>query len=344
MSEKNRKWVLVSRPKGLPSRENFELREEPLPRIGENQFLVRNLYLSCDPAQRTWMARDTYVPAIPLGDVMRSGAAGQVVASHHPGFREGDLVSGLFGWQDFAISDGRGFVPVTKLPPGVPIAMCMSVLGITGLTAYFGMLEVGGVKDGENVLVSGAAGATGSVAAQIAKLRGARVVGIAGGAEKCRWLTQELGLDAAIDYRSEPVPRRIAELFPRGVDIYFDNVGGEILDAALAHLAVGARVALCGAISSYNDSEGPRGPRNYTNLIVYRARMQGFLVSDFAAKFGEAVADLARWVAEKKLRDQVDIVDGLENAPDAFRRLFTGENRGKQLVRIAEPTGTARPA
>src|SRR5439155_466898 len=180
-----------------------ELRQEPLPRIGENQFLVRNLYLSCDPAQRTWMARDTYVPAIPLGDVMRSGAAGQVVASHHPGFREGDLVSGLFGWQDFAISDGRGFVPVTKLPPGVPIAMCMSVLGITGLTAYFGMLEVGGVKAGENVLVSGAAGATGSVAAQIAKLRGARVVGIAGGAEKRRWLTQELGLDAAIDYRSE---------------------------------------------------------------------------------------------------------------------------------------------
>ena len=152
-------------------------------------------------------------------------------------------------------------------------------------------------------------------------------------------LTQEIGLDAAIDYRSEPLPRRVAELFPRGINVFFDNVGGEILDAALARLAVGARVALCGAISSYNDSEGPRGPRNYTNLIVYRARMQGFLVSDFAARFGEAVADLARWVAEKKLRDQVDLVDGLENAPDAFRRLFRGENRGKQLVRIAEPSG-----
>ncbi|HYV55987.1 MAG TPA: NADP-dependent oxidoreductase, partial [Candidatus Nitrosopolaris sp.] len=176
MNEKNRKWVLVSRPTGLPSRQNFELREESVPEMRENQFLVRNLYLSCDPAQRTWMARDTYVPAIPLGDVMRSGAAGEVVASHHPGFRQGDLVSGMFGWQDYAVTDGRGFVPVTKLPPGVPIAMCLSVLGITGLTAYFGMLDVGGVKAGDAVLVSGAAGATGSVAAQIAKLRGARVV------------------------------------------------------------------------------------------------------------------------------------------------------------------------
>src|SRR5439155_104804 len=224
-----------------------------------------------------------------------------------------------FGWQDFAISDGRGFVPVTKLPPGVPIAMCMSVLGITGLTAYFGMLEVGGVKAGENVLVSGAAGATGSVAAQIAKLRGARVVGIAGGAEKCRWLTQDLGLDAAIDYRSEPVPRRIAELFPRGVDIYFDNVGGEILDAALAHLAVGARVALCGAISSYNDSEGPRGPRNYTNLIVYRARMQGFLVSDFSAKFGEAVADREVLPTEQP-RDEIAFAEGRVMGGDDLAR------------------------
>jgi len=333
----NRKWVMISRPQGMPGRDNFELREDAVPEIGEKQFLVRNLYLSCDPAQRAWMSRDTYVPMIPLGDVMHSGAVGQVVASRHSGFREGDIVSGMFGWQDYAVSDGRGFMPVTKLPPGVPIPMSMSMLGVTGLTAYFGMLDVCQPKSGETVLVSGAAGATGSIAAQIAKIAGTRVVGIAGGAKKCSILTGELGLDAAIDYRSEPVARRLKELCPRGIDAYFDNVGGEILEAALANLAIGARIALCGAISAYNETVPGPGPRNYTNLIVCRAKMQGFLVTDHATRFPEAIADLARWAGEGKLRDRVDIVDGLENAPEAFRRLFTGENLGKQLVRIAEP-------
>ncbi|MGH7822454.1 MAG: NADP-dependent oxidoreductase [Candidatus Binatia bacterium] len=337
MDRTNRKWVLTSRPTGLPGRENFELREERVPEMRENEFLVRNLYLSCDPAQRAWMSRDTYVPMIPLGDVMHSGATAQVVASKHPGFREGDVVSGMFGWQDYAVSDGRGFVPVTKLPPGVPIATCMGVLGLTGLTAYFGLLDVGRPNAGDTVLVSGAAGATGSIVAQIAKLHGARVVGIAGGTKKCEWLVGELGLDAAIDYRAEKVHRRIAELCPKGIDVYFDNVGGEILDAALAHLALGARVVLCGAISSYNDQEPRPGPRNYTNLIVRRARMEGFLVTDYAPRFPQAIAELARLAAEGKLRDQVDVVDGLENAPEAFRRLFTGENFGKQLIRIGEP-------
>jgi NADPH-dependent curcumin reductase CurA len=338
MNETNRQWVLVSRPSGMPSRENFELREAPVPELADGQFLVRNLYLSCDPAQRAWMSRDTYVPMIPLGDVMHSGATGQVVRSKHEGFREGELVSGMFGWQDYAVSDGRGFMPVTKLPAGVPIPTCMSALGLTGLTAYFGMLDVGDPKRGDGVLVSGAAGATGSIAAQIAKIRGARVVGIAGGAEKCAWLTRELGLDAAIDYRSERVARRVHELFPKGCDVYFDNVGGEILDAALGALAIGGRIVLCGAISSYNATELPAGPRSYTNLIVRRGRMEGFLVTDYAARFGEAIAELARWSAEGKVRDRVDVVDGLENAPEAFRRLFTGDNLGKQLVRIAEPS------
>jgi hypothetical protein len=321
----------------MPGRENFELREEPVPEIGEKQFLVRNLYLSCDPAQRAWMTRETYVPMIPLGAVMPSGATGQIVASTHPDYLEGDIVSGMFGWQDYAVSDGGGFVPVRKLPPGAPIPTCMSVLGVTGLTAYFGMLRVGDPKPGETVLVSGAAGATGSIATQIAKIAGARVVGIAGGPAKCSWLTDELGLDAAIDYRSGPVGPRIKELCPDGVNVYFDNVGGEILDAALARLAIGARVVVCGAISMYNDPAGVVGPRNYTNLIVTRSRMQGFLVTDFAPHFAEAVGDLVRWVGEGRLRDRVDVVEGLENAPDAFRRLFTGENLGKQLVRIAEP-------
>ncbi|HUE39199.1 MAG TPA: NADP-dependent oxidoreductase [Candidatus Binatia bacterium] len=337
MAETNRKWVLRSRPQGMPGPENFELREDAVPQIADGQFLVRTLYLSCDPAQRAWMSRDTYVPMIPIGDVMHCGATGRVAQSKHPGFRVGDLVSGMFGWQDYAVSDGRGFMPVTKLPPGVPIASAMSALGVTGLTAYFGMLDVGKPKPGDGVLVSGAAGATGSIAAQIAKIHGARVVGIAGGADKCAWLTGEVGLDAAIDYRSERVARRIHELFPKGVAVYFDNVGGEILDAALGALAVGGRIVLCGAISSYNATELPPGPRNYTNLIVRRGRMEGFLVTDYAARFGEAVGDLAGWAAAGKLRDRVDVVDGLENAPDALRRLFTGENLGKQLVRVAEP-------
>ena len=337
MSSINRQWILTSRPKGMPGRENFELRETPAPQAAEGQILVRNLYLSCDPAQRSWMERDTYVKKIPLGEVMRSGATAQVVASRHPGFREGELVSGMFGWQDYAVSDGTGFVPVTKLPKGVPISATMSVLGLTGLTAYFCMLDICDPQPGKNILVSGAAGATGSVAAQIAKIKGARVVGIAGGADKCRWLTAELGLDAAIDYRQGDVSKQLAAHFPKGIDGFFDNVGGEVLEAALQNLAPLARVGLCGAISIYNDLEHTPPLRNHTRLLVTRARLQGFLVTDYAARFAEAGGQLARWVAEGKIKNQVDVVDGLENAPEAFRRLFTGENLGKQLVRIAEP-------
>lgn len=334
MATRNRQWVLRSRPQGMPGRENFELREASLPEIGAGQFVVHNLYLSCDPTQRGWMERDTYVPKIELGEVMRSLAAGEVIASKHPGFAAGDVVSGAFGWQDYAVSDGSGLVPVTKLPAGVPIPTCLSLFGLTGLTAYFGLLDIGNPKPGESVLVSGAAGATGSVVAQIAKIRGCRVIGIAGGPRKCEWLRTEIGLDGAIDYRSENVARRIGELLPGGCDVYFDNVGGEILDAALANLAPKARVVLCGAISRYNDLESAAGIRNYLNLILRNATMRGFLVFEYAARIPEALADLGRWAAEGKLRDTVDVVDGLENAPDAFRRLFTGENLGKQLVRV----------
>ena len=339
MTSLNRKWVLTTRPQGLPGREHFTLQEEPMPEVGENQFLVRNLFLSCDPAQRSWLARDTYVPKIAIGETMRAGAAGQVVASRHPRFKEGELVFGMFGWQDYAVSDGKGFVQVSKLPAGVPIPLCMSVLGITGLTAYYGMLEIGGVKEGHNVLVSGAAGATGSIAAQIGKLKGARVVGIAGGEKKCRWLMSELGLDAAIDYRSENLGTRLKELFPQGVDVFFDNVGAETLDTVLLHLAPRARVVMCGAIAVYNDMEQTPPLRNHNRLMVVRARMEGILVTDYAAHFPAAAAQLGQWVAQGKLKNQVDIVDGLENAPEAFRRLFTGENVGKQLIRVAAPPG-----
>jgi NADPH-dependent curcumin reductase CurA len=284
------------------------------------------------------MERDTYVPAVRIGEVMRSVSAGQVLESKHPGFHTGDFVSGAFGWQGYAVSDGGGLVPPMKVPAGVDLATALSLFGITGLTAYFGLLDVGAPKAGETIVVSGAAGSTGSFTAQIGKIKGARVIGIAGGAKKCVWLTRELGLDAAIDYRAENVPQRIRELCPKGVDVYFDNVGGEILDAVLAKLARGARIVLCGAISGYNDFEHMSGPRNYTNLIIYSASMRGFLVFDYVTRFGEAIADLGNWAKAGKIKDRLDVVDGLENAPDALRRLFTGENLGKQLVKIADPS------
>jgi NADPH-dependent curcumin reductase len=337
MAAMNRKWILQARPEGMPRREDFALLTEPVPEPGANQFVVRNLYLSCDPAQRSWLARDTYVPKIAIGETMRAGATGQVVASKHPQYQEGELVFGMFGWQDYALSDGKGFVNVSKLPAGVPIPLSMSVLGLTGLTAYYGMRVVGGVKAGHNVLVSGAAGATGSIAAQIAKIDGARVVGIAGGARKCDWLVKDAGLDAAIDYRASKVGDRLRELFPKGIDVYFDNVGGETLDAVLLNLAPRGRIVMCGAISIYNDIDHVPPLKNHNRLMVVRGRMEGILVTDYAAHFGTAAAELGRWVAEGRLKNQVDIVDGLENAPEAFQRLFTGENLGKQLVRVAEP-------
>jgi NADPH-dependent curcumin reductase len=333
----NRKWILKERPQGMPKREDFSLVEEPLAELADGQFRVRNLYLSCDPAQRSWLARDTYVPKIALGETMRAGAAGQVVASRNSKFREGEIVFGMFGWQDYAVSDGRGFVEVSKLPPGVPIPLCMSALGLTGLTAYYGMREIGAVKAGDNVLVSGAAGATGSIAAQVAKIAGARVVGIAGGPKKCEFLTGELGLDGAIDYRAGNLHAQLKERFPRGIDLFFDNVGAETLDTVLLHLAPRARVVMCGAISVYNDMEHTPPLKNYNRLMVVRARLEGILVTDYAAQFPAAAAQLGRWIAEGKLKSQVDVVDGLERAPEALCRLFTGENLGKQLVRLADP-------
>lgn len=334
MSTLNRRWVLRERPQGLPGREHFSLVEEPLAALAPGQFRVRNRMLSCDPAQRSWLARDTYVPKIALGETMRAAATAEVVESRHPGFQAGETVSGMFGWQDYADSDGGGFVKVSKLPPGADLAACMSVLGLTGLTAYYGMLEVAGVRAGESVLVSGAAGATGSIAAQLAKLRGARVVGIAGGPAKCRWLVDELGLAAAIDYRAGGLRESLKTQFPQGIDVFFDNVGGEVLELALLRMAANSRIVLCGAISHYNNLDETPPLKNWTRLMVTRTRMQGILVTDFAPQFARASAELASWLAAGQLKNRVDIVDGLENAPEAFRRLFTGENLGKQLVRL----------
>ena len=332
----NRQWTLARRPRGLVQAADFRLIEAPVPTPADGEVLVRNLFLSCDPTQRGWMAMDTYLPAVRLGDVMRGIAGGTVVESRHPAFRHGQLVTGMFGWQEWAIArPGTGSAP-TAVPPGVPLETALSILGLTGITAYFGLLEVGRPQPGETVVVSGAAGATGSAVGQIAKLKGCRVIGVAGGAEKCRRLTQELGFDAAIDYRTEDVAARLGALCPEGVDLYFDNVGGEILDAALARLALRGRVVLCGAISRYSDDRVGPGPANYLNLLTRRGRMEGFIVLDFLPRAAEAVGALAGWLREGKLKDRVDVQQGFEQAPAALARLFTGKNQGKQLVKIGD--------
>jgi len=336
MTEMNRSWRLAARPQGMIKDSDFTWTEEPAPTDpGPGKILVRTLYLSVDPTQRIWIQTDSYMPAVRIGEVVRAGGAGRVVASNVPGFSPGDIVSGLVGWQDYAVLEPSTWGP-SKIPPGVPLTSALSLFGLTGLTAYFGLLEVGKLKEGETVVVSGAAGATGSVVGQIAKIKGCRVVGIAGGPEKCAWIKDDLGFDAAIDYRSEDVGKRLSELCPKGIDVYFDNVGGAILDAALARLAMRGRVVLCGAIGDYNATEPPAGPKNYLNLLIQRGRMEGFIVSDFGKRFGEAIGDLARWASEGKLKDRVDVLSGLENAPAALRRLFTGANRGKQLVKVAD--------
>jgi NADPH-dependent curcumin reductase CurA len=337
MKETNRQWRLASRPTGMVEDANFTLVEEPVPALErDGQILVRNLYLSLDPTQRGWISRDTYMPAVKIGEVVRSFAAGRVVASRNPVFATGDLVQGLFGWQDYAVVDAGKPGAVNRVPPGAPLTLALGALGVTGLTAYFGLLDVGKAKAGETVVVSGAAGATGSVVGQIARIKGCRTIGIAGGPEKCAWVVNELGFDACIDYKHEDVFARLGGLCPHGVDVYFDNVGGEILDAALAHLALRGRVVLCGAISQYNATETVVGPKYYLNLLLRRGRMEGFVVSDFLPRAGEAVREIVAWLAEGKLKDRVDVVEGLENAPRALRRLFLGENTGKQLLKIAE--------
>jgi NADPH-dependent curcumin reductase CurA len=336
MTAENRQWVLRSRPRGPATAEHFEWRTTPRPAVGEGEFLVRNLYLSCDPAQRPWMEMDTYIPMLPLGEVMLSGAAGEVVESNHPGFARGELVSGVFGWQDYAVSDGgSGVFPVTKIPPGIDPPTALSLFGVTGLTAHIGLLDIGRPEPGDTVVVSGAAGSVGSFVVQIARLEGLRVVAIAGGPAKCAWLEQELGADAVIDYKNEDVGARLAEVAPDGVDVFFDNVGGEILDAVLDRITIGARIVLCGAISGYNDFDHRPAIRNHYRLIIRRATMRGFLVFDHAERVPQAISDLAAWAAEGRIKAEIDVVDGLEHAPDALNRLFDGRNRGKQLVRVA---------
>lgn len=342
----NRRLVLARRPRGMVRDGNFELRRSPASVPGPGEILVRVCWLSFDPAQRGWLDEGpSYIPAVAIGETMRATGVGQVIASRNEAFPVGALVSGTFGWQELALSDGGGeIVPVELVPEGVSPTAALGVLGTTGMTAYFGMLEVGRPRQGETVVVSGAAGATGSVAGQLAKLRGATVIGIAGGPEKCRWLTEAAGFDAAIDYKNEAVEERLRRLAPAGIDVYYDNVGGSTLDAALAALAHGARVVCCGAISSrFATAAGPPpGIHNLSALIVKSARMQGFILLDYASRFREAKRELGAWLRDGSLIDAEDLRQGsLEDAPATLRRLFEGANLGKQLLQLAEPEAAA---
>jgi len=335
----NRQWLLKKRPFGMVTRDNFEYGETPIPVPGDGEVLVRNLWLSFDPTQRGWMEdRESYVPPVKIGEVMRAGSIGQVMESNNPGFNRGDLVQTTGGWQDFLVTrPDQGLMGLSKVPPGIPPEMMMSVLGVTGLTAYFGLLDLGAPKAGETVVVSGAAGATGSIAGQIARIKGCRVIGIAGGPDKCKWLKDVARFDGVIDYKAENVDARLAELCPKRIDVFFDNVGGDILEAALNHINMKARVVLCGGISAYNNTEPAPGPRNLMNLVIMRARMEGFIVIDYMPKAMEAITELIGWVQSGQLVYQVDVQKGFENIPDTLNRLFTGKNLGKQLLQIAEP-------
>jgi len=330
----NAQWRLAARPTGLPKASDWEYVEEPVPEPGEGLFVVELEYLSLDPAMRGWMNEGrSYVPPVGIGEVMRAGGIGRVVESRHPDFAVGDSVFGQFGVQRYAVSDGRGVMRVDISLAPAPVHL--GALGMTGLTAYFGLLEVGRPERGQTVVVSGAAGAVGSVAGQIARIKGCRTVGIAGGPEKCAWLVEELGFDAAIDYKAGELRAQLRRHTPDRVDVYFDNVGGETLDEVLRRLARGARVVICGAISQYNAEQPPRGPANYMQLLVERASMTGFLVFDYAARYPEAVAELAGWLRTGQLRSREDVVrGGLERFPEVFLMLFRGENTGKLILQL----------
>jgi NADPH-dependent curcumin reductase CurA len=335
MSLVNHQFRLAARPVGMPKRSDWNYAEEPVRDLRDGEILIKVLYVSLDPAMRGWMNEGkSYIKPVGIGEVMRAGGAGRVVASKNPKIAVGDYVYGTTGMQEYCISDGIGFNKVD--PKLAPLPVYVGVLGMTGMTAYFGLLDVGQPKPGDTVVVSGAAGATGSVVGQIAKIKGCRVVGIAGGAAKCQYLVKELGFDAAIDYKSEDVSKALRQHCPKGIDVYFDNVGGDILDAVLAQINLGARIAICGAISQYNNTTPIKGPSNYLSLLVNRATMRGFIVFDFANRYAEAGRDMAGWLAAGKLKSREDIVPGLQTFPETLLKLFKGENSGKLMIKVAD--------
>ncbi|MFJ2867983.1 NADP-dependent oxidoreductase [Kitasatospora sp. NPDC087314] len=335
MTAINRQIRLARRPVGEVQADDWAHGAEPVEAAGAGEFVGRTRYISLDPAMRGWLDdRPSYVPPVALGEVMRAGSVVEVVESNHPKYRVGDHVVGTFGVQEYVVSDGKGTLKIdTALAPP---STYLGALGMPGMTAYFGLLDVAALKEGETVVVSGAAGAVGTMVGQIAKVKGCRVVGIAGGPEKCALLTGELGFDAAIDHRSEDVRKALRTHAPDGIDVYFDNVGGAILDAALTRLAMHARVVICGAISQYNTETAVQGPSNYLSLLVRRARMEGFVVFDYARRYPEAAKELTGWITDGRIKVKEHVVEGtVDDFPEVLGMLFRGENTGKLVLRLA---------
>lgn len=332
-------WVLKRRPEGRISRDDYDWVESRLPEPGPGQVLVRTVFLSLDPTNRIWASdMDQYMPPVELGAVMRGGTLGIVEASANDDFAPGDVVQGIWGWQSHHLADGGAGLTKMPVTPGVPLDAYMSVLGATGMTAYFGLLDIGKPQPGETVVVSAAAGAVGSIVGQIAKIKGCRAVGIAGSDDKCRHLIEDLGFDAAINYKTEDLDQALAAACPDGIDVYFENTGGVITDAVFKHLNLHARVPLCGLIAHYNDFDGHtgvQGPHNYQQVLMNRVLIKGFIIIDYFPQFAQGIAEMAGWLAEGKIHYRTDIVDGLENAVDALNRLFDGANTGKLLVRCS---------
>ncbi len=334
MTTTNHQFKLATRPVGAVKRSDFNYTEEALREPAAGEVLIKVLHISLDPAMRGWMDdRPSYMPPVAINEVMRALAVGRVIASNNPGFAVGDHVSGMLGVQEYAYSNGQG---INKVDPKLaPLPMFLGTLGMPGLTAYFGLLDIGMPKEGETVVVSGAAGAVGAVVGQIAKIKGCRVVGIAGGKDKCDYLVNELGFDAAIDYKDGNVATALREHAPKGVDIYFDNVGGDILDAVLTNLARDARIVLCGGISQYNNTSPVKGPANYLSMISARATMKGLMVADYYHRAGSALQEMGGWLMAGKLKSREDIVKGIETFPDTFNMLFSGANKGKLVLQVA---------
>ncbi len=339
MPSSNRQFLLKRRPQGPVSRDDFEFREAAIPSPGPSEALVRNLFLSFDPSQRIWMTdMPGYMPPVAIGEVMRADGIGQVIESNDPKLPVGSLVHGLVGWQDYVVTSKSIPFGFTPLPPGLPVApeVMLSVLGLTGVTAYFGMRELGAPKPGETVVVSAASGAVGSIAGQIAKIEGCRVVGLAGSEEKCAWLTNELGFDVAVNYRAPDWKKQLRAACPKGVDIDFENVGGEIMQAVFSLLNLHARVVLCGLIAGYNSDDPKTSLIDLGPIIVKRVRIQGFIVLDYAKRYLEAAVQLGQWVAAGKIKHHETIVEGLEHAPETLNRLFTGDKLGKLLLKLSD--------
>lgn len=332
---RNRKWILAARPRSDVQVEDFAWREESLPSLANGQVLVRTLLLSLDPTNRIWMNdADSYLPKLQLGEVMRGVAIGVVEESQNPSFAAGDLVQGLLGWQSYWTGDGRSLTKLAPIP--LPLEAWFGLLGHIGFTAYFGLTDLGKPQKGETLVVSAAAGAVGSLAGQIGKILGLRVVGIAGGPEKCRWITEDLGFDESIDYRSQNLYTSLKRACPNGIDIDFENVGGKVLEAVLSQINLRARIVLCGMISQYNSALPAPGPATLPMLLMRRARMEGFIVTDYAPHFAEAAQILIGWHQAGKLKYRLDVVAGLENAPKTLLRLFDGSNTGKLVVRVGQ--------